>query len=417
MSGVTYDRRVTYEQAQKMLRYMGGIHAALTKDIEPEDCDFLYRTVVAGGAPLAYPVGSIVWTEKGNYKYPWAVMHHGEHEDGRPYMILRVIKAVDLLMFDAQEAFYYCEESLPAGTYYFEVTTAYGQLAAENYQFTLASAVPAGGRLGFNVVPYNTSPIGKLVQVYDSANSMVVSQTATISSGNSGTKLGVLAAGGDPDVANMNSVQRCCFGSTTMRSLPSGSISTAMLWPGRYGNPLINSIWLPPGMHRNPVSSRNYRKNLSQSSTLLPSPPSPTTFSRWITQNLRVTRSKINSGCRAVITFMALRKVRILTKNSGTSIKVLRTSTKSCLTMVRRPVFSSCAPRSWATPTMCGACMRPRAHSTTAVRTTATPSLPLAKSLLPKPQHKFSKPAHGAAVTAHAPIERGRVNVSSKMAA
>lgn len=213
MSGVTSDRAVTYEQAQKMLRYMGGIHAALTKDIEPEDYDFLYRTVVAGGGPLAYPVGSIVWTEKGNYKYPWAVMHHDQHADGRFYMIMRVIKAVDLLMFDAQEAFYYCEESLPAGTYYFEVTTAYGQLAAENYQFTLASAVPAGGRLGFNVVPYNTSPIGKLVQVYDSANSMVVSQTATISSGTDGTKLGVLAAGGDDNAVNMNSVQRACFGS------------------------------------------------------------------------------------------------------------------------------------------------------------------------------------------------------------
>lgn len=210
---ITYDRAVTYEQAQQMLRYMGGIHAALVKDIEPEDCDFMYRTVIGGGGPLTYPVGSVITTVKGDYTYPWAVMHHGQHADGRHYMHLRVIKAVDVLQFDSQEAFYYCTEALAAGTYYFEVTAAYGQLAVGNYQFTLANAVPAGGRLGFSVVPYSTSPIGKLVQVYDSANSMVISQTATISSGSSGTKLGVLAAGGDPEVADLNSVQRCCFGS------------------------------------------------------------------------------------------------------------------------------------------------------------------------------------------------------------
>lgn len=213
MSGVTYDRGVTFEQAKQMLRYMGGIHAALTKDIEPEDYDFLYRTVVAGGGPLAYPVGSIVWTEKGNYKYPWAVMHHGQHADGRFYMIMRVIKAIDLLQFDASEAFFYCTEQLAAGTYYIEVPAAYGQTAIGNYQFTLTSAVPAGGRLCFSVVPYNTDITGKNVQVYDSANSTVVAQTAVISSGNSGTKLGVLQGTGDENVADMNSIQRVSFGS------------------------------------------------------------------------------------------------------------------------------------------------------------------------------------------------------------
>ena len=213
MSGVTYDRGVTYEQAKQMLRYMGGIHAALTKDIELEDYDFLYRTVVAGGGPLAYPVGSIVWTEKGNYKYPWAVMHHGQHADGRFYMIMRVIKAIDQLMFDNSEAVFYCEDALAAGTYYINVSTAYNNCPAGDYQFTLASAVPAGGRLAFNFNPYSYSPVGRNVNVYDSANSSVVSQTAVISSGSGGTKLGVLKHEGDPDNANMNSLTRVCFGS------------------------------------------------------------------------------------------------------------------------------------------------------------------------------------------------------------
>lgn len=208
-----YQHMPSYEQMAEQNRLLAGIHASLVKNVQEDDYKTIKRIIVNGGGRSAFPVGTVLHTIKGNYDYPWMFVHHGQHQDGRYYSILRVMKAIDQLMFDAQEAFYYCEEALAAGTYYFEVATAYGQLTVGNYQFTLANAVPAGGRLGFNVVPYSTNPIGKLVQVYDAANSMVVSQTATISSGSSGTKLGVLAAGGDPDAANMNSVQRCCFGS------------------------------------------------------------------------------------------------------------------------------------------------------------------------------------------------------------
>lgn len=232
---VTSDRAVTYDQAKEMLRYMAGIHAALTKNIEPEDYAFMYKTVINGGGPLAYPVGSIVWTEKENYKYPWAVMHHGEHEDGRPYMILRVIKAVDMLQFDAAEAFYYAEEGLAAGTYHFNVPTAYQACPAGDYQFTLASAVPAGGRLAFNFNPYSYSPVDRGVTVYDSANSMVISQTATISSGDGGTLLGLLKHEGDPDVANMNSLTRACFGNnnyaqSAIRQYFNSSAAAGSVW-------------------------------------------------------------------------------------------------------------------------------------------------------------------------------------------
>ena len=211
MSGVTYERAPNYDQAQKQLRLLAGIHAALTKDIEPEDYDFLYKTVINGGGPEAYPVGSIIVTEKGDYKYPWAVMHHGEHADGRPYMHLRVIKAVDLLQFDAAEAFYYAENGLEAGTYNFEMPAAYGQTPIGNYQFTLANAVPAGGRLTLPNIN-SATVVGKNVSVYDSANSTVVSQTAVVSAGDDGTGLGLLQISGDPNEANMNSVQRVVYG-------------------------------------------------------------------------------------------------------------------------------------------------------------------------------------------------------------
>lgn len=209
----TYDRMATYEQAERRNSLLAGIHAALVKDVAADDWETIKRIVVNGGGPSAFPVGSIIYTVKDSYTYPWAVMHHGKHSDGRHYMHLRVIKAIDQIQFDAPEAFYYAENGLAAGTYYFNVPTAYGQCAAGDYQFTLGTAVPAGGRLSFNFNPYSYSPVSRGVTVYDSANSTTASQTATISSGNNGTKLGLLQAGGDPDEANMNSIQRACFGS------------------------------------------------------------------------------------------------------------------------------------------------------------------------------------------------------------
>lgn len=210
----TYDRMATYEQAERRNSLLAGIHAALVKDVAADDWETIKRIVVNGGGPSAFPVGSIIYTVKDSYTYPWAVMHHGQHSDGRYYMILRVIKAVDLLQFDAPEAFYYAEEGLAAGTYHFNVPTTWNKLIAGNYQFTLGSAVPAGGRLaGFDSIADGNGLTGKSVKVYDSANSMTVAQTVEVSSGDGGTNLGLLQAGGDAEHPNMNSVQRAGYGS------------------------------------------------------------------------------------------------------------------------------------------------------------------------------------------------------------
>lgn len=211
---VAYDRAVTYDQMEKQLRLLAGIHAAVVKDVADDDWETIKRIVVNGGGPSAFPVGSVIYTTKDNYTYPWAVMHHGQHADGRYYMHLRVIKAIDLLQFDAPEAFYYAENGLAAGTYYFNVPTTWSKLIAGDYQFTLGAAVPSGGRLGgFDSIADGNGLTGKSVKVYDSANSMTVAQTVAVSSGNSGTYLGLLQAGGDAEHANMNSVQRAGYGS------------------------------------------------------------------------------------------------------------------------------------------------------------------------------------------------------------
>jgi len=200
------------ETGEEIAAALWGLNAILR-----ERSELTFRqmkdAITSGAGAKLFPVGTTFTTVKGNYVYPWAFMHHGKLPDGRPYADVRVIRAVNLLQFDSQEAFYYCETALPAGTYHFNVPTAYNVCAAGNYQFTLANAVPAGGRLSFSVVPYSTDIIGENVNVYDAPNSFTILQTAVISSGSGGTSLGLLQAGGDPDELNINSLQRACFGS------------------------------------------------------------------------------------------------------------------------------------------------------------------------------------------------------------
>lgn len=206
------DRMPTYEQKERELELLAGIHGAVTKNVSGDDYDTIKRIIANGGGPSMYPVGSILYTEKDNYIYPWMFVHHGVKSDGRPYAHLRVMKAVDLLQYDAAEAFYFAEEGLAAGQYNFELPTAYGATPAGNYQFVLASDLPAGGRL---LLPnlYSASPVGKNVTAYNAANEKTVAQTAVVSSGSGGPALGLLQINGDPDNENMNGIQRVCYGS------------------------------------------------------------------------------------------------------------------------------------------------------------------------------------------------------------
>lgn len=170
--------------------------------------------IISGAGAKLFPVGTTFTTIKGNYVYPWAFMHHGKLPDGRPYADVRVIRAVNLLQFDSPEAFYYCETALPAGTYHFNIETTWSKAVAGDYQFTLTSPVPAGGRLaGLDLLADGNGPVGKTVKVFDTAASLTPSQTAVVSSGSGGTLLCTLCPGGDSEDLNVNSIQRAGYGS------------------------------------------------------------------------------------------------------------------------------------------------------------------------------------------------------------
>jgi len=202
------------ETGEEIAAALWGLNAILR-----ERSELTFRqmkdAITSGAGAKLFPVGTTFTTVKGNYVYPWAFMHHGKLPDGRPYADVRVIRAVNLLQFDSPEAFYYCETALPAGTYHFNIETTWNKAVAGDYQFTLTSPVPAGGRLaGLDYLADGTGPVGKTVKVFDTAASLTPSQTAVVSSGSGGTLLCTLRPGGDANDLNVNSIHRAGYGSS-----------------------------------------------------------------------------------------------------------------------------------------------------------------------------------------------------------
>ncbi len=173
--------------------------------------------IIADGAgSKMFPVGTQITVQKeGGTAYPFKFMHHGQHSDGRYYAHLRLMRADHLLQYDKEEAFYYAESGLAAGNYNVQVTADYGSTLAGYYNFTLASAVPEGGQLVGFAGASSTSQDGKSIKSYASSSSTTEIETATITRSDTavGTTIGVLAAGGDENNANMNSIQRAAWGS------------------------------------------------------------------------------------------------------------------------------------------------------------------------------------------------------------
>ncbi len=111
--------------------------------------------------------------------------------------------------FSPQQAFYYAENGLAAGTYNITVPTAWGQFVAGTFEFTLANAVPAKGQLVFSGDPYSTALTSLKVKSYASAASTTAIETTAnnIIEGSGGTALGTLDGSG-----NCNHYQRTAYG-------------------------------------------------------------------------------------------------------------------------------------------------------------------------------------------------------------
>lgn len=186
-----------------------------------DDWTYIANQVAHGNGARLYPVASqfiIPHTEYGNMVFD--VLHHitpasdamlkAKLPAGKQYgMVIGMHDVIYSTQFDREEAFYYAENGLTAGTYNITVKAQPWYTADENktFQFTLASDVPAGGILCWG--DYNASREGKYMTAYASRSATSAQQTATMTEGSGGTSLGAT----DGNSAHVNHFHRTMFGS------------------------------------------------------------------------------------------------------------------------------------------------------------------------------------------------------------
>lgn len=140
------------------------------------------------------------------------------------------------MQFDAPEAFYYCEDGLAAGTYYFTIASTYDPTSNDlsAYQFTLTQDVPAGGQLTF---PWS-SGVASAVKVnsFASRTSTTAIEQVSVTEGTDGRNLGNLTIAGDFS-NNLNAIHRVRYGSNNYKE------SAIRQWLN--SSAAAGSVWTP----------------------------------------------------------------------------------------------------------------------------------------------------------------------------
>lgn len=147
------------------------------------------------------------------------------------------------VQYDATEAFYYAEQELAAGTYNITIANQSWYTAdnGKTFQFTLATAVPAGGQLVF-AMTYNATLEGKSVKSYANKVTTTALETVTLTEGSEGTSLGT-TNGSSP---NVNHMHRAIFGSNNYAQ------SAARQWLNSAA--AAGSVWTPTNVFDRPAS-------------------------------------------------------------------------------------------------------------------------------------------------------------------
>lgn len=183
----------------------------------------LGRIARTGNADKVMNVGDQIilpWTDKASnitYQVPHDIVHFGNATlrsgEQVPAIFLQWHYSTPFgVQFDAREAMYVVPAGgLAAGTYTFNVPTAWSKILAGDYQFTTTAAHTEGQHFVLReaYVDVNTGLTGGYIDVYADGSSTTVIASYQISSGSSGTSLGDFKAAGD---TNLWSMQAACYG-------------------------------------------------------------------------------------------------------------------------------------------------------------------------------------------------------------
>ena len=151
------------------------------------------------------------------YVYPMQLNHIGNAElrdgevlENRPFLQAHYAHPFGV-QFSHQRAFLKCPEGLAAGTYYFTIESAWGSnvTAGMIVCFTLATAVPAGGRIAGCYGAPDQNKSNWRIYSY-SADGKTVLETITPTFASSGTNLGTMKS--NTRNGNLNSLQEMAYG-------------------------------------------------------------------------------------------------------------------------------------------------------------------------------------------------------------
>lgn len=199
------------------------LQAIAGERLDPANMSYLeiQKIVQSGLAHYVFKIGDQInanWTDASGTKYviPFDVVDFRDvtkkSGDVVPGMILQMHYCTPFgIQFSAQQAFYYCEEELPAGTYniYLDYTWGSNCVAGKTYKFTLTQSVPAGGHLtGFYGAP-DVAPTNWKVESWESSTVTSPIEKVSVVEGSEGTNLGTFTAYGS---GNINSLQRVAYG-------------------------------------------------------------------------------------------------------------------------------------------------------------------------------------------------------------
>ena len=178
-----------------------------------------YGITVTTGTPAAGD--KIIITETAN-NVKFVVRGHNQHAAANSRLthtmtletkfVYGTASAYKSLVFDAQEALYYAEAGLPAGSYCFTVKNQawYADDNNVTFYFTLTQDVPAGGQLVISAT-YNQSMQNKQMKTYASVNSTSAIETVVLSSTAIAGAVDLGATDGQTE--NMNYLHRIVLGS------------------------------------------------------------------------------------------------------------------------------------------------------------------------------------------------------------
>ncbi|MBO4543872.1 MAG: hypothetical protein J5725_11920 [Bacteroidales bacterium] len=205
-------------EQNKILRAIAGASVSQNMSLSA-----IHRIVQEGSASEVFSIGdqiTVQWTDKATnteYDVPLDIVHFGDVElqDGEtvPAMFVQWHYCSPFgVQFDQREALYVVPSGgMSAGTYYFNVPSAWGKISAGNWQFTVDSDLSAGTQLVFDnaYVDVTTGLTNATISAYANPTSTTKIGTYTITSGNSGTYLGQMKASGD---TNLNGMQNANYG-------------------------------------------------------------------------------------------------------------------------------------------------------------------------------------------------------------